>query len=223
MNTEIDTSTATELSPAGQSMMLVSALAFFSIPGIIATIRKDTDKGRIWAFGLLGPFTIYITWIKALVWALRPAGQTLDEYKMARLKAKQKVQTIKQEIESQKRVKGGTGALKSTVENGDDVTGGVFLYERFGWGSVRLYKNGYIYSSTRMSAPEKLVAISGNTDLAVAQKKNTQLSGAILTIVTENDVYTIGDITWGKSDYLTPSTIKSLTRLVAAGNALIGK
>jgi hypothetical protein len=223
MFAEVQSGETTELSTPGQIFAMLFGLAFLCAPGVIAVIRKDADKGRIWAFGLLGPLTIYITWFKALVWALRPAGMSIDEYKLSRLKAKSAINEQKSEIASQKRVKGGTGALKTTIDNGDIVTGPLFLKEHFGFGSISLYKNGYIYIATRMSEPEKLLAISGNTDLAIGQKQHSQMSGAILTVVTEKDAYTIGEHTYAKSDFLTPSTIKSMNKLVATGNALIGK
>lgn len=211
------------LSNFGVVLVLLFGLSLLCIPGIIATLRKDKDQGKIWIFGLFGPLSLYITWIKAIIWATRPSGLSIEEYKDQKIRVKQASAEKKLAIDSQKRVHGGTGALKSTVEKGDSETGPVFLMEHFGWGRIRLYKNGYIYVSTRMTSPEKLVAISGNTDLAIGQKAHLQLSGAILTIVTEQSVNTIGEGTWNSSDYFTPSTIKKLTRLVAAGNALIQK
>lgn len=204
----------TDLTNIGQSGALLFGVLLCSIPGIIASFRKDPDQGKIWLFGLLGPLTIYITWVKALIWAVRPAGKSIEEYKAGRSQTKR-------EAKAKERVSGGTGALKTTIENGDKVTGEVFMNERFGFGRIILYKNGYIYLSTRMSEPEKLMAISGNTDLALAQKEHIQLSGAILTVVTEKGAYTIGEGTYDKSSFFNPDKIKRLTRLVAAGNALI--
>ncbi len=217
MHISIDSASQSESSGFGG---LGLALALASVPGIIASLRKDKDQGKIWLYGLLSPVTFFITGFKALIWAVRPSGISIEEYRENSRKAKEAARDLKAKTE---RVKGGTGALKETVENGDKVTGPVFLKEYFGWGSIRLYKNGFIYIATRMSEPEKLLSISGNTDLAIGQKMKTQLSGAILTVVTEKDVYTVGEGTWSDSNWLTPSTIKELTRLVAAGNALIQK
>ena len=114
-------------------------------------------------------------------------------------------------------------AKKSDISQGNDVTGRIILNQTFGWGSVKIYENGYIYSSTRTPEPEKLLAITSDTSLMGARPNTRGMmrGGALLTVRTENRVFTIKEWTDSKSEWITPSKLAAMQELVMVGNSVI--
>lgn len=111
---------------------------------------------------------------------------------------------------------------KQDLKEGNDLWGKVVLKSTFGWGTIYLYANGYIFSTTRMSSPEKLIAISGNTNLMNANPHDELVvGGAMLSVQTESQVFTIKETTNAKSMIFTPGDLKALNELVMVGNTII--
>jgi uncharacterized membrane protein len=112
--------------------------------------------------------------------------------------------------------------IKDEIQNGNDTYGRVLLKSYFGFGTVYIYENGYIYSTTRMSAPEKLLAISSNTSLMNSNPNDEQvMGGAMLSVQTESQVFTIKKTTNAKSYVFTPQDLADLQELVMVGNSVI--
>jgi hypothetical protein len=103
--------------------------------------------------------------------------------------------------------------------------GTLVMREFFAMNSVQLFSNGYIQLSNRgMKAPERLVSISGNTDMMKSQggRNHWTQGGAILSVLTENGSYTVKAVTNTQS-MMTPEQIASLQKIVMMGQALIDK
>ena len=115
-------------------------------------------------------------------------------------------------------------ALKKQLKSGNEVWGKALIRRPFGWGSITIYSNGYVYSSTRMKQPEKLVSISGNTSLMTANPYAEDVTGGVmLSIQTDKQVFSINRTTNAKSLIMTPSYVADLQEIVMVGNSVIQK
>jgi hypothetical protein len=113
---------------------------------------------------------------------------------------------------------------KSEIKEGNETWGKVVLKSSFGFGTTFVYSGGYIYSTTRMrlTGPEKLVSISSNTSLMNANPNAQEVwGGAMVTIQTESQVFTIKAQTDSKSLVFTPMLLKDMQELVAVGTSVI--
>ena len=132
------------------------------------------------------------------------------------------MESMSEEQNREMRAENAQKQIKQEIQNGNDTYGRVLLKSSFGFGTVYIYENGYIYSTTRMSAPEKLLAISSNTSLMGANPYGEQVTGgAMLSVQTETKVFTIKVTTDAKSMITTPENLKELQELVMVGNSVI--
>jgi hypothetical protein len=130
--------------------------------------------------------------------------------------------SLDNEIELGKRRGSANKQIKAELKNGNDVWGKVLVTNTFGFGTIRIYANGYIFSTTRMKSPEKLVAISSNTSLMNSNPHHEQvMGGAMLSVQTESQVFTIKQTTNAKSYVFTPDDLAKLQELVMVGNSVI--
>jgi hypothetical protein len=73
-----------------------------------------------------------------------------------------------------------------------------------------------------MKSPEKLLAISSNTSLMNSNPYGKDVTGgAMLSVQTESQVFTIKQTTNAKSLVLTPDDLAELQELVMVGNSVI--
>ena len=106
--------------------------------------------------------------------------------------------------------------------NPGDKYGPVVLSEVLWLSTVTIYKNGYIKLNYRgMAVPEKLIAISKNTDMMVLQRGKRQRGGAMLVVVTDKGTYDIKAQTQRGSDYQTPKILATLEKIVLVGQSVI--
>jgi hypothetical protein len=115
---------------------------------------------------------------------------------------------------------------KMDIKQGNALWGKVLLESSFGLGTTYVYSNGYIYSTTRMrkTGPEKLLSISANTSLMNANPHAEEVwGGAMVSIQTESQVFTIKVQTDSKSLVFTPMDLKNMQELVMVGNSVINK
>jgi hypothetical protein len=132
--------------------------------------------------------------------------------------------SIKNENELDKRKGHASKQIKSELKNGNEVWGRVLVTSTFGFGTIRIYANGYIFSTTRMKSPEKLLAISSNTSLMNSNPYHEQvMGGAMLSVQTDSQVFTIKQTTNSKSYVFTPGDLAELQELVMVGNSVIKK
>lgn len=132
------------------------------------------------------------------------------------------MESMSEEKNREMRAENAQKQIKQEIQNGNDTYGRVLLKSSFGFGTVYIYENGYIYSTTRMSAPEKLLAISSNTSLMNSNPNDEQVvGGAMLSVQTESQVFTIKKTTNAKSYVFTPQDLADLQELVMVGNSVI--
>jgi hypothetical protein len=201
------------------SRRLVYSIAFFGW-GIYAGSNINDGLPN---FAGLAVFWAIAIWILTLYIGDRKFLKTQSAESISRVKdaiASEKQEARVTEASRKQSVK----QQKQELKMGTEVTGPALLDNNFGWGTVRIYKNGYIFLSTRMEQPEKLVAISSDTSLMGADTNSHRTvvrGGAILTVVTDGGVYSIKEWTDSKSSYITPAIIARLQEIVVVGNSVI--
>jgi len=198
----------------GIALMAIGAVS-------LSSLFTSGTTSTFGAGGLLGAVAIYLGLGLYLFLSYKSDEKFISNVSPADLQLVRDALTPKTVYVASENANPAAAATSGNANSGDKY-GQVVLSETLWFSTVTIYKNGYIKLNFRgMAVPEKLIAISKNTDMMILQRGKYQRGGAMLVVVTDKGTYDIKAQTQKGSDYQTPRILATLEKIVLVGQSVI--